>query len=151
MVRLATLKHLSAQKFKDALVLHLNNRSSGSIYMVGYSLEFMLKRKISLTLNFSNEFPETASELNSYANQLNNFNTLHTGAQLVQISQIRNHKLNELLIFSGVESRIKNHYLNDWKRILPWNPENRYKRHRYTKNQTGDFIRSAKVILQQIS
>jgi hypothetical protein len=110
----------------------------------------MLKRKISLTLNFSDGFPETASELNLYANQLANFNALHTGTQLVQINQIRNHKLDQLLIFSGAESRVKNHHLNDWKKISVWNPESRYKRHRYSAGQTADFIQSAKIILQQI-
>ncbi len=151
MVTLATLKYLAAQKSKDATILFQNKRNAGAIYLMGYALEFTLKRKISLTLNFTNGFPESNSELHAYATQLAIFNAGHTGVQLTHIKQIRNHDLEQLLAFSGVETRIMSSYFNDWANVKSWNPEKRYIKQRLTGEKTAQFIQSARILLRQIS
>jgi len=60
---LDNLKYLSAQKVKDAQVLFRHGRNNGAIYLMGYALEFSLKRKIIQTFGFAQGFPEKRSEL----------------------------------------------------------------------------------------
>jgi hypothetical protein len=149
MVALSTLKYLASQKLKDASILFKNGRNAGAIYLMGYALEFTLKRKISLTLNFANGFPESNTELNTYATQIATFNSISAGTQLTHIKQIRNHDLQQLLTFSGAEARIIP-FLYDWEIVKSWHPEKRYLRLRFTKEKTKQFIHSARTILNQI-
>ena len=151
MIALTTLKYLATQKSKDAEVLFANNRFNGYVYMMGYSLEFSLKRKLSITLGFNNGFPESNPEMrNYYTSQLALFNSINTGITLNQITQIRNHKLIELLKFSGAEARIVASYYNEWTLICNWDPENRYVRVNWTSKKATDFMNSARIILRQI-
>jgi hypothetical protein len=151
MVSLATLKYLATQKAKDAEILFRNRRNSGAIYLMGYALEFSLKRKISLTLGFDRGFPEAPSELNSYSSQIANFHSLSTGIQLTQMRQIRNHKLSELLTYSGAEGRIISSYYPQWILVKNWDPEKRYVRQRITLRKATAFIQATKQILREIS
>lgn len=149
MVTLSTLQYLAAQKLKDAAVLFQKSRNAGAIYLMGYALEFALKRRISLTLNFSNGFPESNAELNIYAKQIAAFNSINAGTQLTHIKQIRNHNLQQLLTFSGSEARIMP-YSDHWEIVKSWNPEKRYLRLRFTKDKAEQFLHSARIILNQI-
>lgn len=119
--------------------------------MMGYALEFSLKRKLSITLGFNNGFPETNPEMQQYYTaQLAVFNSISTGIALNQIKQIRNHKLVELLKFSGAEARIVASYYNDWTLICNWDPEKRYVRQNWTSKKANDFMNSARKILKEI-
>jgi hypothetical protein len=149
MIAIATLKYLAAQKQKHAEVLLHNNRNTGAIYLMGYALELSFKRKICQTLGFINGFPETITDFSFYAVQINSF-TMNTGRSLTHLKQIKNHDLNMLLTFSGVQSIISTSHSNDWLRVKDWNPESRYKREYITKLRSGKFIASAKVILKEI-
>lgn len=151
MIALTTLKYLATQKSKDAEVLFQGNRFNGAVYMMGYALEFSLKRKLSITLGFNNGFPESNPEMRHYYNsQLAVFNSIGTGISLNQVSQIRNHKLVELLKFSGVEPRIVASYYHEWALVCNWNPEKRYIRQNWTAQKAMDFMNSARKILKQI-
>ncbi len=151
MVQLKDLKFLASQKQKDAETLLRNGRNAGAIYMMGYALELSLKRKISLTLGFANGFPENKIELKLYSIQLKAFNNLNTNNQLTHISQIRHHKLQDLLVFSGVLYRINVHFLAEWQIVNNWNPECRYIRQRISRQKAETFVRAAKCLLREIA
>ena len=150
MIALATLKYLSGQKVRDAEALFQKNRHAGAVYLMGYALEFSFKRKVCQTIGFTLGFPESPSDFNSYTNEITRF-TNGTGIALTQVRQIKNHDLNSLVRFSGVEAIILNAYYEEWIRIKDWNPENRYRRQRFTNAMTREFIVSAKKILTQIA
>ena len=151
MVQLKDLKFLASQKQKDAETLLRNGRNAGAIYMMGYALELSLKRKISQTLNFQQGFPETSAEFASYSSQLAIFNGLVTGVQLTQVKQIRNHKLPDLLIFSGAQAAITSHLHGEWQIVHTWTPEKRYVRQRVTSLKAQCFVMAAKQIISEIS
>ena len=150
MLPLKTLGYLTSQKTKDASILFRSGRYSGAVYLMGYALEFNLKRKISQTLGFTNGFPEDRNEPNSYGPQIIAFNAISTGLRLTKIKDIRNHDLNLLIKYSGAESRIVASYYSEWLTIKDWNPEDRYKIRKYRLSKARDFLQSAKIILAQI-
>ena len=145
-----SLNFLSGQKRLDAIALKRAGRMSAAIYLMGYALEFALKHKIAHTLAFASGFPESRSELNFYAPQIQTFNTISTGIPLTNIGQIKNHKLDLLLSYSGAESRIKSSYLNEWMIVREWNPENRYIIKRYSKDKVNEFLKAGEVIVNEI-
>lgn len=152
MIALRTLKYLTTQRLKDAEVLMAGRRYNGAVYLMGYALEFSLKRKLSNTLGFSRGFPESDGEMRHYyTSQLAAFNAISTGISLNQIKQIRNHKLSELLKFSGAEARIVASYYNDWVLVCSWDPENRYVRQNWTARRASAFMNAARIILRQIA
>ena len=151
MVPLNTLKYLAAQKVKDAGVLLRNGRNNGASYMMGYALEFSLKRKISSNIGFIRGFPETGQELNAYSAEVSHFHALNTGIHLHKIGQLRHHKLDELLHFSGVKARIVAKFYRQWLIVSKWNPESRYVRQRITREKAREFMAAAKKILKEIS
>ena len=151
MISLSTLRYLTTQKIKDASILFRNGRHNGAVYLMGYALEFTLKRKISLTFGFSQGFPENGTELNTYSAQINLFHRLNTGVQLSRIAQLRNHRLNDLLIYSGESARVTALYYSEWQTVSVWNPEDRYVRQRITRIRATEFMRSAKLILREIA
>ena len=150
MLPLKKLAYLTSQKIKDASILFQSGRYSGAVYLMGYALEFSLKRKISQTLGFINGFPEDKNELNSYGPQIIAFNAISTGLSLTKIKDIRNHDLNLLIKYSGAESRIVASYYSEWLTVKDWNPEDRYKIRKYRFSKAKDFMHSAKTILTQI-
>lgn len=86
-----------------------------------------------------------------YSAQLTAFNSISTGITLAQIRQIRNHKLIELIKFSGAEPRIVGTYYAEWAVVCKWNPETRYVRQNWTLKSAMKFMDAAKVILKQIA
>lgn len=150
MVQLTTLQYLSGQKQKDALALLQKGRHSAAVYLIGYALEFSFKRKVSLTLGFTNGFPESPADFGGYAAQVVAFNAISSGIQLNRLKEIKNHDLNQLLVYSGAQVRITASYYDEWLIIKDWNPEDRYKIRKYSKEKAKEFITSAKVILSQI-
>jgi hypothetical protein len=151
MIPLATLKYLATQKLKDAEALYASNRFNGAVYMMGYALEFSLKRKLSITLGFNNGFPESNSEMRHYyTSQLAEFNSISTGITLNQITQIRNHKLIELLKFSGAEARIVASYFTEWALVCNWDPKKRYVRQNWTSKKATEFMNSTLILLREI-
>ena len=151
MINENTLTYLSGQKQKDAIALLSQNRNSGAIYLMGYALEFSFKRKIIQTLGFANGFPESRLDYNTYSTQISAFNAISTGIILTQLNQLKNHNLNQLIVFSGAENRIKSLFFLEWLIIQNWNPEDRYKIRRYRQYQARECIRAARVILEQIT
>jgi hypothetical protein len=146
MIQLQTLKYLVKNKMRDAEVLLANDRFPASIYLAGYAVEIALKYKICKMLQF-NEFPESRQELSVYIRQFNQ-NSFY--ALPSSISDIRNHDLGRLLIFSGIEYRVKNNLLKEWVIVNTWNPESRYRKVRVLKAGSESYIKSAKKIIKEI-
>jgi len=145
MIPLINLQFLAAQKVKDANVLFKHGRNAAAIYLMGYALEFSLKRKISQTFGFLQGFPETRGELNAYMAQQQS-----PIIAFPSLQQIRNHRLNDLLIYSGFQTKITAQLYTEWTTVSQWNPEDRYVRSRITAKRAQNFLGSAKLILAEI-
>jgi hypothetical protein len=144
MVSTAVLTYLIGQKKKDAKVLLKNGRHAAAVYLMGYVLEYALKRKICSTLMFTHGFPESGAELHTYITALNaNPAIVVNPVTFTDIREIRNHDLNKLLVYSGAELRVKSNFFSDWSNVASWNPENRYVRQHFSKVKAAQFIRSA--------
>jgi HEPN domain-containing protein len=149
MIPVATFQHLITQKTKDAQTLLLNNRNSSAVYLMGYAVEFALKRKICNTLGFFNGFPENKTDLSYY---ISHWNSIGTPSPIPanQLNEIKNHNLERLLTYSGEALTIKATRLNEWETIVNWNPENRYVIRRVSKEKAEKFIKSAKKIIREL-
>ena len=147
MITEPTLYYLSRQKIKDADVLFRHGRNNASIYLIGYALEFCLKRKISQAFGFAHGFPENRADFGIYSSQIIRLNSLNTG---IQLSSIRHHRLDDLLTYSGLRPRITAQFHTEWLTVMTWNPEHRYIRTRITRKRAQGFIRAAKIILREI-
>jgi hypothetical protein len=150
MIGLRNLSHLNTQRQKDARILFKGNRYAATVYLMGYALEYALKRRICLHLGFSSGFPEFNNEFTRYNAQLVFYNSIRPGAPLNQLRQIKNHNLDDLLSFSGLQQKIHENYKKDWLEVCDWNPEDRYKIRRYSRAKCRRFIRAACVILNQL-
>jgi hypothetical protein len=114
MIGVRTLNYLNAQSKKDATVLFEGSRYGAAVYLMGYAIEYALKRRICLDLEFNLGFPELNSEFSKYSSQVAAYNAVNKGKQLNQLRQIKNHRLGELLSFSGMEKRIRDNYFEYW-------------------------------------
>lgn len=150
MILLADLQFLATQKRNDAETLLRHGRNGGAVYLMGYALEFSLKRRLSLTLGFNNGFPDTPADWGLYTHQINQFGAVNSGTPLNKLRQIRTHVLSDLLMFSGAETRVVNHCYPQWLIVKTWNPEDRYIRQRVSNQRAGEFLRSARRVLKEI-
>lgn len=148
MISKKTLKELIDQKLKDADVLVANRRYATAIYIAGYALELAFKLKICKIFKFAQGFPENKIEFGIYKNNVKS-QLLLAGA-ITQIKDIRNHDLNKLLFYSGVEYQIRLHYLNDWNLVVDWNPEMRYKVQKVLKSEAVNNVNAVKMIIKNI-
>ena len=69
---------------------------------------------------------------------------------ITQIKDIRNHDLNKLLFYSGVEVQIKLNFLTEWTLALTWNPEMRYKVQKVLKREAVTKTTAIKSLVQNI-
>ncbi len=146
MIPIGIFKSLITNKIKDSKALKINRRFQSSLYMAGYAVELALKYKICNTLNFNQGFPETKTELSTYLNII-----ISPQPFSIKLSDIKNHDLNKLLFYSGVELKIRASYLQEWNVISQWNPEDRYKKVRVIETQAANFIKAATKIIKEIS
>ncbi|MCC7159054.1 MAG: hypothetical protein IT281_05915 [Ignavibacteria bacterium] len=121
MISRKDLRELAKKRLKDAEVLLKNRRYQGAFYLGGYVIELLLKYNICKIFKFSNGFPESKSELNSYQSKVKIRFT-----SVTSLSDFKTHDLPKLLTISGKEYDIKTRTLNEWTSILIWNPEFRY-------------------------
>ena len=148
MISKKDLRKLINQKVKDAEALLAERRYATAVYIAGYAIELALKLKICRIFKFSQGFPENRLEFAIYQSSLQNQHLL-VGA-ITQIKDIRNHDLNKLLFYSGVEYRIKLNYLTEWSIVAKWNPEIRYKIQKTLKNEASSNISAVKILIKNI-
>ena len=148
MISNKTLRELIDQKLKDADVLITKRRYATAIYISGYAIELALKLKICKLFKFGQGFPENKVEFTIYQNSAKSQQLL-LGA-ITQIKDIRNHDLNKLLFYSGVEYQIKLNYLYEWNLVVSWDPEMRYKIQKVLKREALDMVNAIKLLIQNI-
>lgn len=148
MISKKVLRELVDQKLMDANVLIASRRYSSAIYMAGYALELALKLKVCKIFKFAQGFPENKVEFTFYQNSAKS-QPLLTGT-ITQIKDIRNHDLNKLLFYSGVEYQIKLNYLNEWNIVVGWDPEMRYKIQKVLKKEAVDNMKAVKTLVRNI-
>lgn len=142
------LSALISQKLKDVDVLIANRRYSAAMYLAGYAVELALRLKIRKIFKFEKGFPENKAEFSLYQNSVKSQKLL-VGA-ITQLRDIRNHDLNRLLFFSGVEYTIKSKFLNEWNLVFGWDPEIRYKLQKVLKKEAVNNVEAIKIIVKNI-
>jgi len=91
---------------RDARILKRNGSYDGAVYLCGYAVEIALKARICRTLKWAG-FPST-------------------GAEFQYVKSVQTHIFEALLMFSGVEARIKPALALEWTAVNQWAPEQRY-------------------------
>jgi hypothetical protein len=130
MIAQADLKAMAREKLRDAQALFRAGRYDGSIYLSGYAMELILKARICQTLRWPG-FPETKGEFENY-------------------QSFRTHNLEVLLHLSGIEDRIKQHYLSAWSVVSGWKPEIRYQRAgTATSSQAQAILESVRILIEK--
>lgn len=128
MINVANLRRLARTRLKDAQVLLKTNRFDGAVYMVGYSVEIVLKARICKTLRWA-DFPTTQDEFKG-------------------LGSFRIHKLPMLLRLSGRDQLIKTKYFAEWSAVAAWDTETRYRpAGTASKGDAETMILSAKTLL----
>jgi hypothetical protein len=141
------LKALILIREKDSRALFEKRRYSAAIYMAGYAIEIALKHEICKMYFFSNGFPESKSEFQSYSYQRVKKYLMKT---IESISEIRHHDLQLLLSYSGLEFKIKSAYLSEWELISQWKPEMRYQVRPVRKSEAAIKLSAVGTILKGI-
>lgn len=132
MITRRELLRIARARLRDARALYQDRRYDGAIYICGYAIELGLKARICRTLRWTNGFPQTRAEFQSY-------------------QSFRTHDLDTLLRLSGIEPRIKTTFLADWSIVATWNPEARYQATGTTsRSDARDMIDSSGVLLDQL-
>jgi HEPN domain-containing protein len=142
------LKKISKNRLEDSNVLLQNKRYSAAMYLAGYAIELMLKLKICHVFRFNRGFPENRLEFNAYKDAAASESLLHTTIR--RLEQIKNHNLSELLRYSGEEVKILGHFSEEWAVVESWRPEQRYSASVIRKGVAVGFIKSCKMILQNL-
>ena len=88
-------------------LLICQNRFGIGYYLCGYAMEMALKRRICLTLDWKEGYP----------NKKKKFENLQS---------FRTHNLDMLLHLSGLEEKIRTDYIAFWSVVADWDPEVRY-------------------------
>lgn len=122
---------MAKTRLNDAIILYNKGRYDGSYYLCGYSIEIALKKKICSTLGWQG-FPETNKEFKD-------------------LKCLKTHNLESLLLFSGIDSHIRQNFLADWSIVVLWNPEIRYAPvNKISQTDSKNIIFSAKKLIKEI-
>lgn len=105
------LYKIGRSRFNEAKVLAANGEPDGAVYLCGYALEMILKRRIVELLKWSEGYPETRKE----------FENLRT---------FKTHDLDLLLKLGGLEDDLKSDTVMyaKWQKASSWNSEFRYRK-----------------------
>jgi HEPN domain-containing protein len=129
------LRNIAEARLDDAELLFAAGRLDGAFYLCGYAIELALKARVCLTLNWAG-YPETTREFQD-------------------LQSFRTHNLDVLLHLSGVEQQIKverQDYATEWRTLVQWNPEIRYRRIGSASSEdVQSLISAAKVLLEALA
>ena len=148
MILKPAIRALIIERLKDADVLISHRRYQASYYMAGYALELSLKLKICKIFKFNKGFPEDKLDFQTYQNSYKHQKLLVN--TITKVRDIRNHDLNKLLFYSGVEYDIKLNYLNEWNLVVNWDPEMRYSIQKIPKIDAENKLSAIKKIITNI-
>jgi len=147
MIPKPVLKALIQKRLDDAKVLLKNRRYSATIYISGYALELALKYRICLLMKFTNGFPESRDEFNSYYSNTRKVLLRNT---IRELRDIRHHDLQILIRYSGEQVNIETSFSTEWNYVKHWNPEMRYVNSIIRKQRASDFLKNIRVIVNEI-
>jgi len=128
------LYDLAKCRFDEAKILLANDKPDGAIYLLGYALELMLKRRIVHLLDWEG-YPESDGDFKGKGS-------------------FRIHNLDLLLHFSGLEKKIKenNVLFARWQIARTWDSEVRYKViGKISKEEVEGVLNATRDILNFIS
>ncbi len=147
MITKPAIKTLIRKRLGDSRILLINKRYPATIYMAGYALELALKYSICRIMKFSKGFPETKAEFEIYFDD-----TAKTllRSTIKQLRDIRHHKLQYLLFYSGEKINIQNNFLRDWDNVKEWNPAMRYNNDIVKRQKADDFLKSIRNITNEL-
>ncbi len=134
MISEQSLYDLAKCRFEEAKILVSNNKADGAVYLCGYAIELMLKRRIVRILEWDG-FPENRPEFE--------------GKQ-----SFKSHNLSLLLVLSGMEKKIQSDdsLYAKWQIAGAWDSEIRYRLVGTTKiSEADDVIAASKDILNFIA
>lgn len=122
------LQALSFERLEDAKVLFEAKRYEGAVYICGYANELALKRRICLTLGWT-EYPDDGKGSDKY-------------------KSFKTHELEILLHLSGFENQIKSSYFAEWSIVVSWKPEMRYSFRKQSDAEAKLMIQSSERLLK---
>ncbi|PYQ28114.1 MAG: hypothetical protein DMF56_16880 [Acidobacteria bacterium] len=129
-ITIAELRAIANARLDDASVLFQNDRLDGAVYLCGYAIELSLKARICTTLGWLG-FPVTRSEFENLAS-------------------FKTHKLDVLLLLSGLEQLIKTKHLEQWSAVSTWDPEARYKSVGHTTSEQAELMLFSTILLSGV-
>ena len=129
MITRADLTKTARAHLRDAGILHRRGSYDGSVYLCGYAVEIALKARICRTLRWLG-FPSTAGEFQN-------------------VKSLQTHNFEALLLFTGLENRIKVMQYDDWVIVKKWTPEQRYNPvGTQTVTDAADMIAAARTLIE---
>lgn len=117
---------LAQERLEDAQALQAAGRFAGAHYMCGYAMEMKLKSRMCKTHGWT-EYPPRAGE------------------RLAQA--LKTHKLEELLLFSGMRPTIMEVHRVNWSVVAEWDPEQRYTLGAFAAQEAQTMIAAAEALM----
>ncbi|MFM2339943.1 MAG: hypothetical protein RLZZ360_579 [Candidatus Parcubacteria bacterium] len=122
-------------RFEDAKLLADHKRFDSAAYLCGYALELILKRQISIHLDWKDGYPEFDNEFK-------------------HLASFKTHDLSDLLHLSGLELKIKSDTKLEayWRVAKSWQVDQRYRRvGEWSESETLGIIEASRNVLNWIS
>ena len=120
-VTVQDLATLAQDRLEDAKILYSAGRFWGAVHICGYAVELGLKKRICNILD-RNEYPA--------------------------IRDLKTHKLDTLLIFSGLEKLISTKFTAEWSIVKKWDPEQRYSLTSVNQIDAESMIQATDTLLE---
>jgi hypothetical protein len=129
MLSSSDLYTIARAHYDEAGILRDSRKPNGAVYLCGYSLELILKRRIVTHLVWDG-YPETAREFENY-------------------KSYKTHDLNVLLRLSGLEKAVQadTTIFAKWQIAKQWTSEMRYKVGAVTQAEAQDIISATKDVV----
>lgn len=148
MISTEAIIKLTHNRLKDADALFSKQRFDAAYYMCGYAIELSLKLKICKIFNFDLGFPESQEDIKKYLEiHKSDIQLCNT---IPEIRQIKNHDLNKLLSFSGVEYLVKKNFLYEWETIIDWSHQIRYLNRNLEREVVTQKLEAIKILTKNI-
>jgi len=129
MITRADLTKTARAHLRDAGILYRRGSYDGASYLCGYAVEIALKGRICRTLRWTG-FPSTPGEFQN-------------------VKSVQTHNFEALLLFTGLENRIKVVQYDDWVIVKKWTPEQRYNPvGTQSITDAADMIAAARTLLE---
>jgi len=129
MITRSDLTKTARAHLRDAGILYRRGSYDGASYLCGYAVEIALKARICRTLRWTG-FPSTPGEFQN-------------------VKSVQTHNFEALLLFTGLEDRIKSVQYAQWGKAKTWNPEQRYNPvGTQTMTDAADMIAASRTLLE---